>query len=261
LEESPRGESPLWSPLQGDGSCGLARSRVVVTRSATRENALYLAPGWVEEMEQAYRGSHLLPQELEGELVEDLEGAIFSRSMIEVNRVSLEDATGLERIVVAVDPPAGVGEKAAACGIVCAGIRAGVVYVLEDASIRGLRPLEWAKRVAEVARRRGAGRIIAEANQGGEMVRDMLGMAGAREVCVIQLRHAKEGKLDRAGPVSGLYEKGMVRHVGVFRELESEMFAFGAEGVRQDSPDRVDALVWAVRELTDGRVRPKIETL
>ena len=132
------------------------RNRVVITRAATRENAANLAAGWVEEMEEAYAGSHLLPQELEGVLVEDLAGAIFSRKAIEAHRVAPDDAVGLESIVVAVDPPAGVGEKAAACGIVCAGIRAGVVYVIEDASVRGLRPLEWARRVAEVARRRGA---------------------------------------------------------------------------------------------------------
>jgi phage terminase large subunit-like protein len=189
-------------------SDGQSRNRVVVTRAATRENAANLAPGWVEAMEEAYAGSHLLPQELEGVLVEDLPGAIFSRKTIEANRAAPGDATGLERIVVAVDPPAGAGEKAAACGIVCAGIRAGVVYVLEDASVRGLRPLEWARRVTEVARRRGAGRIIAESNQGGEMVRELLRMAGAEEISRLALRAATASKRDRAEPVSAMYDHG-----------------------------------------------------
>jgi phage terminase large subunit-like protein len=236
----------------------MSRNRVVITRAATRENAANLATGWVEEMEEAYAGSHLLPQELEGVLVEDLAGAIFSRKAIEAHRVAPDEAVGLESIVVAVDPPAGVGEKAAACGIVCAGIRAGVVYVLEDASVRGLRPLEWARRVAEVARRRGAGRIIAEANQGGEMVREMLNMAGAAELSRVKLRNATASKRDRAEPVSGMYDRGVVRHAGVFRELEDELCSFGAADAGP-SPDRVDALVWAVRELTEKpKVRPGI---
>lgn len=235
------------------------RGRVAITRAATRENAANLSPGWVEEMEEAYRGSHLLPQELEGVLVEDLEGAIFSRKAIEVHRAAPEDAVvGLEHIVVAVDPPAGVGEKAAACGIVCVGLKGGIAYVLEDASVRGLRPLEWARRVAEVARRRGAGRVIAESNQGGEMVREMLRMAGAEETSRVTLRNATASKRDRAEPVSGMYDRGVVRHAGVFRELEDELCSFGAvDGA--PSPDRVDALVWAVRELFEKpKARPGI---
>jgi phage terminase large subunit-like protein len=238
---------------QDERSSGQSRNRVVITRAATRENAANLAPGWVEAMEEAYAGSRLLPQELEGVLVEDPPGAIFSRKTIENNRVAPGEAAGLERIVVAVDPPAGAGEKAAACGIVCAGIRAGVVYVLEDASVRGLRPLEWARRVADVARRRGAGRIIAESNQGGEMVRELLRMAGAEEISRLALRAATASKRDRAEPVSAMYDHGVVRHAGVFRELEDELCSFGAAEAGP-SPDRVDALVWAVRELTD---RPK----
>jgi phage terminase large subunit-like protein len=163
--------------------------------------------------------------------------------------------------VVGLDPPAGAG-PGSGCGIVVAGLKDKAAYVLCDASVHGARPLDWAERAVATARKWGAHAIVAEANQGGEMVRDMLAMAGVREVCVVLMRHAKEGKLDRAGPVSGLYQKGMVRHVGVFRELESEMFAFGAEGAGAGSPDRVDALVWAVRELMEKPpVRPRIENL
>lgn len=219
-----------------------------------------LSPGWVAAMEEAYCGSHLARQELEGELVSDLAGAMFARTLIEAKRAAPEEAAGLERIVVAVDPPAGVGENAAACGIVCVGIRAEVFYVLEDASVRGMRPLEWARRVAEVARRRGAGAVVAEGNQGGEMVRELLHMAGAEETCRVRLRNTQQSKRDRAEPVSGFYEQGRVRHVGVFRELEDEMCSFGA-GEPGPSPDRVDALVWGIRELMRKPTLPGIEVL
>jgi phage terminase large subunit-like protein len=259
--ENPAAEADP-SVVPPSGGRAAVRNRVVITRAATRENAANLAPGWVEDMHAAYLGSHLLPQELEGVLVDDLEGAIFSRKLIEAWRVRPEDVAGLERVVVAVDPPAGVGEKAAACGIVCVGLKANVAYVLEDASVRGLRPLEWARRVADVARRRGAGSIVAEANQGGEMVREMLRMAGAEEVARVRLRNASASKRDRAEPVSGWYEHGRVRHAGVFRELEDEMCSFGASGAGAVSPDRVDALVWAVRELFDRpKARPGIMRL
>jgi len=162
--------------------------------------------------------------------------------------VRADEAGAMERVVVAIDPPAGVG--GAACGIVTAGLKAGVVYVLRDASAPGLRPLEWAERAVATARAAGAGVIVAEANQGGEMVRQLLEMAGARETCRVVLRHAKASKTDRARPVSARYERGEVKHAGVFRELEDEMCAFGAEGEGARSPDRVDALVWAVTELT-----------
>jgi phage terminase large subunit-like protein len=220
---------------------------VEMTRAATRDNARNLAPGFIEAMEEEYAGTRLGRQELDGELIEDPAGAVFTRAMIEAARVRVDEAGAMERVVVAVDPPAGVG--GAACGIVAAGLRASVVYVLRDASARGLRPLEWAERAVATARAVSAGVIVAEANQGGEMVRQMLEMAGARETCRVVLRHAKAGKIDRAQPVSGRYDRGEIKHVGVLRELEDEMCAFGAEGETR-SPDRVDALVWAVMELT-----------
>jgi phage terminase large subunit-like protein len=219
---------------------------VAMTRAATRDNAAHLAPGFVEAMEETYAGTRLGRQELDGELIEDPPGALFTRALIEEARVGADETGAMERVVVAVDPPAGVG--GAACGIVAAGQRGGVVYVLRDASAQGLRPLEWAERAVVTARAVGAGLIVAEANQGGEMVRQVLEMAGARETCRVVLRHATAGKIDRAQPVSGRYERGEVKHAGVFRELEDEMCAFGAEGAR--SPDRVDAMVWAVMELT-----------
>lgn len=226
-----------------------------MTRSATSENAYNLAPGFVEAMEESYRGTSTVRQELYGEMVDDPPGALFTRAMIERWRCTPEEAPktgpgGFERVVVGVDPPAAAGEQAAACGIVCAGLQRGVIYVLQDASVRGMRPLEWAQRVVATARRWGAGVIAAEGNQGGEMVRELLHMAGAKERSTVKLVHARESKFDRAQPISGRYDAGEVRHAGVMRELEDEMCAFGA-GEAGPSPDRLDALVWAVRELSE----------
>ena len=230
-----------------------ARGGVAMTRAATRENALHLAPGFIAAMEEAYGGSRLARQELEGELVEELSGALWTRELIGKWRVDAAPE-GLERVVVAVDPPAGAGVDGSACGIVAAGLKDKVVFVLRDASVRGLRPLEWAERAVAVARSVGAGVIAAEANQGGEMVRQVLEQAGARETCRVKLVHARASKFDRAQPVSAGYETGRVRHVGVLRDLEDEMCAFGADAEagaeRVRSPDRLDALVWAVMELT-----------
>jgi phage terminase large subunit-like protein len=231
------------------------RGGVVVTRSPTRENASNLAPGFVEAMEESYRDTEIGRQELEGELIADPEGALWKRETIERLRVGRGSIDRFERVVVAVDPPAGVG--GAACGIVAAGLKAGVIYVLGDHSARGLRPLEWAQRAVAAARTHAAGAIVAEANQGGEMVRQVLEQAGAKGCVRVKLANAKASKWDRALPVSSEYDAGRVRHVGVMRELEDEMCCFGADGGAA-SPDRVDALVWAVNELLRKPARPGV---
>jgi phage terminase large subunit-like protein len=254
---TPRPE-PLVRRLVEQAMAG--RAGVVMTRATTRDNADNLAPGFVAALEANYAGTHLLRQELEGELLDGVEGALFTREIIEDGRVRLEDVGGgrppvFERVVVAVDPPASVGETADACGIIAAGRRGDTVYVLADASVRGLKPLDWAGRALALARAWGAGEIVAESNQGGEMVRSVLEIAGAtpRAGVRVKLLHAKKSKRDRAAPVSALYQRREVRHAGVFRELEDEMLAFGAEGAK--SPDRVDALVWAVMELKEKPTR------
>ena len=234
------------------GKAEAGRGGVVLTQAATRANAHNLSPEFVEALEEDYGGTPLGRQELDGELIEDLEGALWTRAMIEAARCSAEEAVELERVVVAVDPPAGATGRSDACGIVVAGVKAGVVYVLADCTVRGLRPAEWAKRVAAAAEAHGAGLVVAEANQGGEMVREVLESAGEGRVRV-KLEHASKGKRDRAEPVSAKYEQGRVRHVRVLKELEDEMCAFGAPGQtapRSRSPDRVDALVWAVTVLS-----------
>ena len=240
---------PLIKDLIGDPA-------TVMTRARTAENAENLAPGFFEGIERAYGGSRLGRQELDGELIEDAEGALWDRELLESRRAT--EAPRLENIIVAVDPPASSGARADACGIVGVGIieGAGQGFVLADASVQGCSPLVWAGRVVATAVKLGAGSIVAEANQGGEMVRHALETAGC--TLPVRLVHAKAGKTARAMPVAALYEAGRVSHVGVFAELEDEMCSFGADGF-SGSPDRVDALVWGLWALMlDRRDAPRL---
>ncbi|MEM7661995.1 MAG: terminase family protein [Pseudomonadota bacterium] len=237
----------------------LSDETTVVTRSTTADNARYLAPGFLDAVERLYGGSRLGRQELDGELIDDPIGALWTRSGLDTVRV--RSAPNLDRVIVAVDPPVTEGPKADTCGIIGAGCHAGVdgsemAYVIADASVQGLSPLNWAGRVASVAREIGAERVVAEANQGGEMVRHALNTAGCD--VPVRLVRAKLGKRARATPVAALYEAGRVKHVGVMRALEDEMCSFGADGF-SGSPDRVDALVWALWSLLLERTeKPRV---
>ena len=227
----------------------LADPRTAVTRAATAANARNLAPTFLSRVVAAYQGTRLGRQELDGELLEDLPGALFPRAMIEAARVAPSSVPALRRIVVAVDPPASSREGADACGIVAVGLGSDErLYVLADQSAARLSPLEWASRAIALYRRLEADRIVVEVNQGGEMARAVLGEVDA-SVPVSDVR-ATRGKVLRAEPVAALYEQGRVKHAGVFRELEDEMESFGADGTSAGrSPDRLDALVWAVTAL------------
>ncbi len=219
-----------------------------VTRSTTWDNKLNVAPDFIKSLNERWAGTARHRQELLGELIEDLEGALWSRSDIESLRMS--ERPSLDRVVVAVDPPAGVGPSAATCGIVAAGAwseggqRRAVV--LADASVQGVAPNVWAGRAGELARSVGAEAIVAEANNGGEMVRAVL--KAAAPDAVVRLVRASDGKRARAEPIAALYAQRRVRHGGAFPALEDQMCAFGAEGF-SESPDRVDALVWALTDL------------
>ena len=231
----------------------------VLTRAGTAVNAANLAPGFLSGIERAYGGTRLGRQELEGELIEDMEGALWTRSVLETAR--LAETPELDDVIVAVDPPATSGPKADACGIVAVGLVAGGedrrrAVVLADGSEQGLSPLDWASRASALAARLGAGSIVAEANQGGEMVRHALETAG----CLVPVRlvTARAGKRARASPVAALYEAGRVQHIGVMKALEDEMCSFGADGF-SGSPDRVDALVWGVWALLlDRKEAPRV---
>lgn len=225
----------------------LADPAVGVTRMRTAENADNLAPGFLDMVRKRYAGSRLGRQELDGELIEDREDALWSRDCIE--GAFVEEMPELRRIVVAVDPPASSRKTSDACGIVAAGLdEVGRAIVLADATIRAAKPQEWAGAAVALFRRIEADCIVAEVNQGGDMVTAVIRTVDA-DVPVKEVR-ARRGKWLRAEPVAALYHQGRVLHAGRFAELEDEMCDFGPNGLSSNrSPDRVDALVWAISEL------------
>jgi phage terminase large subunit-like protein len=227
----------------------LSDPAVAVTRMKTSDNADNLAPGFLAAMERLYGGTRLGRQELDGELIEDRADALWTRAGLEA---TLQPAGEIGRIVVAVDPPAGGQGKGNRCGIVAAGLDAqGHAVVLADATVSGKQPGEWAAAAIRLFRRLDADCIVAEVNQGGAMVESVLRTVDP-SVPVKPVR-AQRGKWLRAEPVAALYAQGRVRHAERFRELEDEMCDFGADGLAGGrSPDRVDALVWAITELTTG---------
>lgn len=228
----------------------IAAATTAVTRGRTCDN-IHVPQRYIDDLNENYGGTTLGRQEIDGELIEDIDGALWTRDMIEGCRV--DAVRDLRRIVVAVDPPASAGGDA--CGIVCVGLGADDVgYVIEDASVSGLSPEGWAGVVAECAARHGADRVVAEANNGGDMVASVLRAADSG--LPVRLVHASRGKSARAEPVAALYGRGRVRHVGAFAELEDELCGMVVGGAYEGpgrSPDRADALVWAVTELMLGR--------
>ena len=229
----------------------LAEPGTVDSRGATRDNAENLPRLYLEHLRDLYAGTRLEAQEMEGLVVEG-EGALFRAEDIAAARG--ERPAVLERIVVAVDPP--ITATGDACGIVAAGRAEGRAYVLADRSIQGLTPLAWARRVVETARMVEADQIVAESNQGGEMVRTVLQQAGCGTP--IRLVQATRAKRARAEPVAALYEQGRVVHCGRFNALEEELMGLGSEAAGH-SPDRADALVWAITQLLlDRPAGPRI---
>jgi phage terminase large subunit-like protein len=233
---------------------------VVVTQGRTIDNAA-LPAAYVAAMRDAYAGTRLGRQELEGALIADVEGALWTRDMVEACRVAT--APTPRRVVVGVDPPASAGGDA--CGIVAVGLGVdGFGYVLEDASVSGLSPEGWAGVVAAVSAKHGADRVIAEANNGGDMVASVLRAADTG--LPVKLVHASRGKVARAEPVAALYGSGRMFHVGAWPALEDELCGLvvggGYEGPGR-SPDRADACVWAVTELMLGRrgVEPRVRVV
>ena len=243
---------PLLKRLIGEAG-------TVTTHMRTAENAEHLAPGFLAAMEARYGGSRLGRQELDGAMIEAREDALFDLAAIERNRVRA--APDLRRIVVAVDPPATAGARSDACGIVAAGICAdGIVHVLADASRRWAKPHEWAATAVALYERLEADRIVAEVNQGGDMVEAVIRTV-APSVPFRAVR-ASRGKWVRAEPVAALYEQGRVRHAGRFADLEDEMADFGPDGLSGGrSPDRLDALVWAVTALMGPVREPRVRGL
>jgi phage terminase large subunit-like protein len=234
--------------------------RCMVTRARSQANAHNLSPAFFDAVIARYVGTSLGRQEIDGELIDEREGALWTRAQIEACRVAA--APSLARIVVAVDPPASSREGADACGLVAAGKgHDGLIYVLADDSAAGLSPEAWSRRAIALWRRLQADVLLAEVNQGGEMVRAVIGQADP--AVPVRMVHANRGKFPRAEPVAQLYEQGRVKHAGTFAALEDEMCDFGRDGLSNGrSPDRLDALVWAVAALTfQARAEPRVRGL
>jgi phage terminase large subunit-like protein len=230
----------------------MAAKSTAVTRGKTTDN-VHVPKTYLAALNEDYGGTALGRQEIYGELIEDMEGALWTRGLIEGCRV--KGVPGLRRIVIGVDPPASTNGDA--CGIVAVGVDENQNgYVIADASVSGRSPEGWAAAVAGLAARVGADRVVAEANNGGDMVASVL--RAADYGMPVRLVHASRGKVARAEPVSFLYERGRMRHAGAFPDLEDELCGMmsggGYEGPGR-SPDRADALVWAVTELMLGVVR------
>lgn len=219
-----------------------------VTRGSTFDNAANLAPSALQMLKEKYEGTRLGRQELEAEILGDLPGALWSLATLDAYR--LREAPQMGRIVVAVDPAVTATEASDEHGIIVAGLADQRGVVLEDASLSG-SPNEWARRAVSLYRSWNADAIVIEVNQGGDMVAHTIRTIDPN-VKIKEVR-ASRGKHVRAEPIAALYEQGRVAHVGAFPELEAQMTQMTTNGFEgEGSPDRVDALVWAMTDLFPG---------
>ncbi|MFN3232927.1 MAG: DNA-packaging protein [Alphaproteobacteria bacterium] len=229
----------------------VGRSDCAISRGSSYDNAANLAPAFLEQIVRRYEGTRIGRQEIHAELLEDVPGALWQQAQLDTLRTEIVPA--LQRIVVAVDPPTTSGPTANECGIIVAGVSdARRVYVLADRSLAG-SPHEWARQAVAAYHTHGADRLVAEVNQGGDMIEALV-----RQVdpdLAYKAVHARHGKKVRAEPVAALYEQNRVFHAGRFSALEDQMCAFStaAGWTGSGSPDRVDALVWAISDLLPNR--------
>ncbi|EKE72750.1 DNA-packaging protein [Celeribacter baekdonensis] len=247
----------------------LQRSSTVSTHATTEANAANLAASFLEEVKTRYAGTRLGRQELDGVLIDEEEGALWSLARLEEMRAG--DLPEFDRIVVAVDPPVTGHAGSDECGIVVVGaVTQGApqnwrAYVLEDATVSASSPTVWAKAAIDALARWEGDKIVAEVNQGGDLVETVLRQIDP--MVPYKSVRATRGKAARAEPVAALYDQGRVRHVwGGLDALEDQMIKMTAQGFQAPgSPDRLDALVWAVHELmivpAAGHLRPRIRTL
>jgi phage terminase large subunit-like protein len=252
ITTTPRPIPMLKEMLQQVGAGG-----VVLSSGHTFENAANLAPSALAELRRRYEGTRLGRQELYAELLEDVQGALWPRRLIDLHRITAQCMPELQRVVVAVDPAVTSGAQSDATGIVAVGLGVdGHAYVLHDATCRD-SPENWARRVSELYHSLQADLVIGEVNQGGDLVESVLRASYAH--LPFKAVRALRGKALRAEPVAALYERGLVHHVGFFAPLEDEMSSFvpGAD-YAQKSPDRMDALVWAITELMLGAAPPRV---
>ena len=232
----------------------IADDGTAVTRGSTYDNKANLAGPFLSRIVKKYEGTRLGRQELNAELLEEAEGALWSRDTIEENRIDAAPED-LARIVVAIDPAVTDKEASAETGLVSAGIAYdGTIYVLADRSDR-LSPNAWATAAIEDYRRFSADRIVAEGNQGGDLVKHTIHTIDPR--VPVTIVHAHRGKAARAEPVAALYEQGRVKHAGTFPDLEDQMVNWEPLS-GSASPDRLDALVWAVTALANTLIKRKV---
>jgi predicted phage terminase large subunit-like protein len=216
---------------------------VRVTRGSTRDNAANLAPSFLSQIVGRYQGTRLGRQELDAEILDDVVGALWSRSLLEQQR--RDAAPALSRIVVAIDPSVSSSEGADECGLIVAGL--GVdnhAYVLEDAS-GVMSPIEWARKAVQLFKTWSADRVVAEVNNGGGLVEAQLRAVDTN--VPYRAVHASRSKITRAEPIAALFEQGRAHLVGTFPQLEDQLSTFSAGS--SDSPDRLDSMVWALTEL------------
>jgi phage terminase large subunit-like protein len=236
--------------------------KTYVTGGSTFDNAANLAGTYLEAVKAQYEGTRLGRQELYAEVLEEAEGALWNTEMLEKAEIKYEDVPHLNRIVVALDPAVTANKESDMTGIVVAGIDVnGVAYVLGDYTDR-LSPQAWAAKAIELYHKHQADRIVAEANQGGDMVKTTL--HGEDETVPVKLVRASRGKYARAEPISALYERGLVKHVSNppdganLNELETQMRTWEPLG-SIGSPDRLDACVWALTDLSlNGYSKPQL---
>ena len=237
---------PLLKRIRDDAA-------TVVSRSKTADNARYLAPAFLAEMRRRYSGTLIGEQELEGQIVEERMTGLWRRSWLDQGRLTARPE--LQRVVVAVDPPITATAGSDSCGIVVAG--KGLdnrAYVIADRTIQGRDPATWSRAAIAAYHDHQADLIVAEANQGGDLVLQVFKTADP--TAPVRKVHASRGKFLRAEPISMLYAEGRVAHVGEFVELERQMCDFAADGLANGkSPDRLDALVWALTELMLSQTR------
>ncbi|WP_091680865.1 DNA-packaging protein [Methylocapsa palsarum] len=218
---------------------------VVLTRGRTADNAANLAPTFLTAIVNRYEGTRLGRQELGGEILSDVQGALWNRDLLEATRIQKGSEPPMRRIVVAIDPATSVGANSDLTGIVVAGLGDdGRGYILQDLSGR-YSPIEWATKAVAAYRSHRADRIVAESNQGGMMVETTL--RAVDRTIPIRLVHASRGKITRAEPISALFEQHRAHIVGCLPELEDELCSF--EPGSANSPDRLDAAVYALTDL------------
>jgi phage terminase large subunit-like protein len=246
----------------------LKNPSTVKTHAPTAANRAYLAASFLEEVQTRYAGTSLGQQELDGVLMEQVDGALWQQAGFDAQRVMAVPV--LSRIVVAVDPPVTGHKGSDECGIVVVGAftegppQDWRAVVLEDASVTGASPDQWARAAIAAMDRHKADRLVAEVNQGGDLVERLIRQIDP--LVAYRGVHASRGKVVRAEPIAALYEQGRVSHLGGLMKLEAQMCQMNRMGYHgRGSPDRVDALVWALTDLivepSESWRRPQMRSL